>query len=398
MMLDQIYTRSLDFRTLCSDSSIDEVATLNLESWHFIHQCYKSVAHMPLPPVSKFFLRQHLFSDASIKLLEIIHPSILVYKFPNGEVRSFVTSQSGFLLERQENYLWDRCFHFIQHRSGFLSFDLPSDLPVVRDKSSFLFADHSNNFTHFLLDFWALLAEIVSSGQLRLSLPREIPIFEPPVGWQDEYFGLIEPFKPRYFHNLFREVDSCAFLFCPSRIVLPVLENKPLSHLCARNYLHKTHAEKLPRSNVSPLTGGIVFITRNDARRARIRNISAVEDLVISMGGHVVDPVKYSISDRLRLFSHPSVFIAESSGCMNFALFAHKSSRLIALVEPSSLQSTDLLVGGWIYNLGYAARTDYVIGTWVEALSGSALSSADFPLMQIAKLIAANIELISPKS
>ncbi len=78
-----------------------------------------------------------------------------------------------------------------------------------------------------------------------------------------------------------------------------------------------------------------------------------------------------------------------------FCFVLHKSSRLISLVEPSGIQSVELLMGGHIYGLGYAARTEYVIGSNLEPLDGSPLGSAEFSLSRIKQLIVANIATIS---
>ena len=112
------------------------------------------------------------------------------------------------------------------------------------------------------------------------------------------------------------------------------------------------------------------------------------------MGGHVIDPIGYTISERIELFSRPSVFIAESSGCMNFALFAAKKSRLISLVDPTTLDSNQLLFGGYIYNIGYASQTDFLIGSNSEFLAGSVLASAEYSLARIRELIDANMSLL----
>ena len=104
MMLDRLYTRSLDSRLLCSDPLINKITSLDFVDWDFIHQCYKSVSHLPIPHPSKEFLKSHLFSSIGMELLEINNPTILVCRLPNGEVRSFVTTQSGFLLEHEENF------------------------------------------------------------------------------------------------------------------------------------------------------------------------------------------------------------------------------------------------------------------------------------------------------
>ncbi|QNI83939.1 hypothetical protein SynPROS71_00102 [Synechococcus sp. PROS-7-1] len=394
-MSNQLFQRSLDVNTLCVDPSVSHVASINLEDWEFIHKCYKSIPHMPLAENSKSYLKNHLFANTKLELLEIHNPRILVYRFPSGEVRSFVTTQSGFLLESSEQSLWDRAFSFIKSSKNAISFNLPSELPSISPNSAFFYANHSLNFTHFLLDFWSLFAKLSSSGLPLESLPSEIPIFEAPVSWQSEYFGLINRFQPRFFHDLFRQFNTTAFWFCPSSIIFPVFENKPLSLFHARHYLHHNCSKGLSQSQATPLNGRIVLLTRNDARRARIKNLADIEDLVVSMGGHVVDPVQYSASERLSLFSRPSIFLAESSGCTNFALFANSQSRLIFLLEPSVLNSREFLVGGWPYTLGFSSAVDYVVGSSFEALRGSPIGAAEFSPLRIEQLIDANLDVIS---
>ena len=114
--------------------------------------------------------------------------------------------------------------------------------------------------------------------------------------------------------------------------------------------------------------------------------------MVESMGGKVIDPVEYTISERKKLFSLPSVFIAESSGCINFALFAAKQSRLIPLVDQTD--SIKLLLGGYTYNIGYANQADYVIGENCEKLHGSEIASAEYSLARIRELIETNLNLL----
>ena len=53
---------------------------------------------MPLPETSKLYLKNHLFSDSSLVHLEVTSPKIVLFRFPNGEVRSFVATQGGFCL------------------------------------------------------------------------------------------------------------------------------------------------------------------------------------------------------------------------------------------------------------------------------------------------------------
>ena len=396
-MLDHTYKRTLDFSLLCTDSSVTHHSTIDLSDWSYIRDCYKAIPNMPLPETSKLYLKNHLFSDSSLVLLEVRSPKVVLFRFPNGEVRSFVATQGGFLLESPENYLWDSAFPFIKSSGDSVAFELPQNLPVVSNQSSLFFANHSSNFTHFLLDFWALLAGVLSRGQRKQAIPNEIPIFESPISWQNEYFDLIGPFIPLYCHDFFQRANSSWIVFAPSSIVFPVFENKPLSLLWARKYMHQLFSQKAHQPVVKPLDGRIVFLTRNDSRRDRIRNISDIENLVISMGGHVVDPVQFSVAQRLQLFSLPCVFIAESSGSMNFSLFAHRLSRLIFLVDQSGLESVDLLVGGWIYGLGYASSSDFVCGSGWRALPGSPLGSAEFSLTKIRDLINYNIRAIASK-
>ena len=300
------------------------------------------------------------------------------------------------MLERPENHLWDCVFSFLETNGDSVSFDLPFNIPEISVSSSFFYGNYSTNFSHFLLDFWSLFANLQIREKLNDFLPNEIPIFEAPPLWQKEYFDLIYKFRPKFYNDSFQQYNSNSFWFCPSSIVFPVFNNKALSLLNARKFLSQSFDCNLSsrNSNETQLQGRIIFLTRNDSRRDRIKNISELENLVESMGGHVIDPIGYTISERIELFSRPSVFIAESSGCMNFALFAAKKSRLISLVDPTTLDSNQLLFGGYIYNIGYASQTDFLIGSNSEFLAGSVLASAEYSLARIRELIDANMSLL----
>jgi hypothetical protein len=136
-----------------------------------------------------------------------------------------------------------------------------------------------------------------------------------------------------------------------------------------------------------PLNGGLIFLTRQDARRARIKNIDKIEEYVRVAGGHVVDSACLSLAQKLHAFSRPSIFIGESSGCSNFAYFANSRSRLISLVDPSSVHSDRLLSGGWVYNVGYADRTEFVIGSNSSLLHGSPLGAAEYDIDAIRHIV-----------
>ena len=253
----------------------------------------------------------------------------------------------------------------------------------------------ANNFSHFLLDFWSFFAHLSLSGFQYRSLPLDIPIFQPLPDWQKSYFDLISPFTPSSFNHIFSHAKSSGLWFCPSSIYFPIFNNKPLALLSARNYLHQIYSQHLISPDIDPLEGRIIFLTRNDSRRSRISNITEIEDLVTTMGGHVINPIQYSIFERIKLFSSPSVFIAESSGCMNFALFANEKSRQISLLDPSSLHSNQLLAGGYIYSIGYAHNTDYVIGTDPEILPGSAVGSSIFSIHKILEILNSRRRLLT---
>ena len=121
-MLNQSYVRSLDVGLLCGDSTVKHIASFDLADWSFIRECYKAVPYMPVPQNSRQYLKDHLFSCTTLDLLEVKNPRILLFRFPNGNVRSFVTTQSGFLLERDENYLWDSAFPFLRSLGGSITF------------------------------------------------------------------------------------------------------------------------------------------------------------------------------------------------------------------------------------------------------------------------------------
>ena len=96
----------------------------------------------------------------------------------------------------------------------------------------------------------------------------------------------------------------------------------------------------------------LIMISRNDSRRARIENISEIEYLVREYGGSIIDASTLSLTEKVRFFSNCQLCIAESSGCINWSIFAPEDSILVAITDSEILTNPNFTLGGFVYFLG----------------------------------------------
>jgi capsular polysaccharide biosynthesis protein len=375
--------RAIDPLTLCTDPSVEHIGSHDLADWTKVASSYKAIRNLPINRAAKMYLKNHLFSSLRMEIIRINSPKILIYRFNNGEIRAFIITQHGFLVEHPDNCLWDPAFPFLKVSESSLEIQVPDNLPRLSPDSGYLWACPSPNFTHFLCDFYALFVIYFSICDTLKENSLEIPVFHRPVGWQSEYINLLSQIKPIYLADSLDSHGSNALWFCPKSITLPVFNNRPMITGFLREFFHQRFRREIETSTVEPLRDKVIFFTRYDERRLRIRNIDDIEDLVRSSGGHVIDPSPLTIAERIIMFSESPIIIAESSGCTNFAVFASDDSSLISLIEPSVIALPEFLVAGWTYMLEYAYRSQYIIGKNLAPLQGSPLGCADFSIDSI---------------
>jgi len=249
--------------------------------------------------------------------------------------------------------------------------------------SNWIWYPSNANYSHFLLDAFVQMAmaqELLSSDYLRgFELPLDV---DAPV-WQDELLQKL--IFPRCMLPVGNSLSQYQ-IFRVNKLLLPIISSKAFGLDWLRVFLAKsfqpTHGFSF-RGDQSKL----IMVTRHDARRERIQNISSIEEMVLNFGGKVIDASSLSCSEKLDVFQSCLICIAESSGCMNPALFAPEYTQLFALTDPSVIASKYALVGAWPYFTGYAHRAQFVGGENGMFLPGSTVGSSSYSVDAIKKLV-----------
>ena len=382
----KIRKRVFAHEELISAESIQCISYSNLQDWNQILTCYKALQRYPLPSHYIDGLKDFLFKPAYFAIYELSNPLLIVYRWPNGELRYFLLSSEGYLLEPDETSTWDSAFPFLKYSS---SNNKLSDLAVPIDCApinvgNWLWCPDNSNYTHFFFDSFVQLAMAQDKLGHDYINKFELPVITKPPGWQAELFNLLS--SPAYLHP--SGYDHQPFqIFLINKLLLPVLSHRLIALDWLRSYLDLAFSKAHINEHSDSKNNDLIMVTRYDYRRRRITNIVEIEKLVVSYGGSLIDASRHSISEKLALFKQCKVCIAESSGCINFALFAPESSHLIALTDPSVITKPEFVPGGWVYTSGYANRTSFVTGEDPTNLPGSPLGSASYSLKVINSLL-----------
>ena len=90
-----------------------------------------------------------------LAILKLDNPKFYVYRWDDGELRWFITTRGGYLIEPEYNYLWDDFFPFL-HKSanGLLHFPNCIEKNEI-NSTGLLWNPITINYSHFLLDILA---------------------------------------------------------------------------------------------------------------------------------------------------------------------------------------------------------------------------------------------------
>lgn len=380
----KIRKRVFAHEELISADSIQCISYSDLQDWNQILSCYKGVQRYPLPSRYIDRLKDFLFKPAYFAIYELSNPLLIVYRWPNGELRYFLLSSEGYLLEPYEASTWDSAFPFLNYSHGKLTgLSVPIDCKPV-DVDNWLWYPDNSNYTHFFFDSFVQLAMAQEKLGHDYINKFELPLISKPPSWQAELINLLT--SPTCLHP--SGYDHRAFqIFHINKLMLPVLSHRSIALDWLRSYLALAFSENHINERSDSKINDLIMVTRYDDRRRRITNIVEIENLVVSYGGRLIDASNYSISEKLALFQQCKVCIAENSGSQNFALFAPQTSHLIALTDPSAITKPEFVPGGWVYTSGYANRTSFVTGEDPTNLPGSPLGSASYSLEAIKGLL-----------
>jgi len=145
----------------------------------------QGIDNYPLSPPQKKFLMQRLQTTEDVAfLLRLYNPTIILYRWSNGQLRYFLITQRHHLVEDPSQFAFYRYFPFLRFEKNSLLFDVEhlttTSLPV---KLAWL--PQSFNYTHFLSDSlgpWSIFADLL--------LPHVdsafVPLFDSIPNWQKQ--------------------------------------------------------------------------------------------------------------------------------------------------------------------------------------------------------------------
>ena len=342
---------------------------------------------MPIPASDRLTIKDMLLRPTCFAAYELEDPWAITFRWPNGELRYFLVTAEGNLVEPGENAIWDFGFPFISKFDGgeLRGLSIPNSVTYLPN-SNWVWHQSNANFSHFLFDTFVQLAMAQDHLSKECLSGFDLPLHEDFPAWQNE---LLQSISFRRLIPPEGNKSNQFNIFRVNRILLPIVSQRALALDWLREFLAKSfqtsHSQDFCDDH-----GRLIMVTRRDARRARIQNISAIEEMVVEFGGSLVDASCLSCSEKLATFRNCSVSIAESSGCMNSALFAPEHSRIIALTDPSVI-NTDFKAGAWPYFTGYAPRAHFVAGENGINLPGSPVGSSSYSLEVIKQHIAESL-------
>ena len=331
---------------------------------------------MPIPASDRLTIKDILLRPSYFAAYELEDPWVITFRWPHGELRYFLITAEGNLIEQGENAIWDEAFPFLSRiEAGELrGFSIPNSVSYL-PSSNWAWNQSNANYSHFLFDAFVQLAMAQEHLSKEYLSGFDLPLHEDVPAWQDE---LLQKLPFRHLIPPGANKLNQFNIFRVNKILLPIVSQRALALDWLRAFLAKSFQDSCPQG----YSGGgskLIMVTRRDYRRARIQNISAIEEMVVAFGGSLVDASNLSCAEKLATFRNCSVSIAESSGCMNSALFAPQHSQIIALTDPSVF-SKDFIVGAWPYFSGYAPRAHFIAGENGVHLLGSPVGSSSYPL------------------
>ncbi len=362
----------------CSRLSIDE-------------SIFRNISYLPISNEYKEALFNNISRLPFIGLLSLDNPCLYLLEFSSGEHRYFVISQTGYLIDPPHAKSWYPHFKFLsinQENSSYFLGEKNSQLQGTANVDEFfhdkdiLLISQTPNFTHFFFDSFGPALILHRMAYLNGdSWSNASYLYGNSFSWQQELLSKLTINSYRVSGN---NSEYKFYSFRPKRVLMPIISH----HYITANHLRIMFSKQsAPSSNLakSITKKKIIFFTRCDNRRFRIKNINALERFVQSLGGDVIDPATLNIQQKIELLKDDTVVIAESSGCINFALFSAHSCYLIHLVEPSLTQRDEFIFGGWDYHATYSNpnKVAFVLGSNSEPSIYSPVPACSYSISDI---------------
>ena len=348
-----------------------------LVSWELIHRAYKAVSSYGLASRETSYLKARLLDVQSPALWRLDFPTIVIYRFPNEELRYFLVSQDGHLFESDAATIWFPFFPFIHRKpNGSLTLDI-DQYPSLEVDVNVAWLPQNPNYSHFLCDFFApwlpfdlqLLAQEYNISCLQ---------FQSFPSWQQPFLNCLNP----SLHQLPLSKSSPLTIIKPRSVFLPLVSNVLLAQSILRSWLMQVYAgEYRTATSLDPIP--LILLGRSDYRQARVRNYEEIQAYALEHDGIILDPSELTISDKIRSLLPAQRIICEGSGSLNSVLFASDKSLTALLMDAAAFCDPLMLDGGFPYLNSIAHRIRLCIGRNPTPIPGSPLGSCTYPVEKI---------------
>jgi hypothetical protein len=380
----RINRRIFSREEITDDDSVKEICYVQVANWKKVLSWYKGIGMLPVRQEWKGLLRSHIYTGAYFSTYLIESPTIAIYKWPNKEQRWFLVTRNGNLIEPDVYSIWDKYFSCIFTDSVGFSIRVPQERVHEREIEKSIWFPSQVNFTHFLIDSFAPLAQLDQLLSARIGETYFVPLVGNQPSWQAEYMDKLSLQKVKLEDG----GDKCSLIILkPKSLALPMFSCKPAAYLPLREFLYTRSVGKGDAVVPKNIESRCILLSRRDQRRRRVRNIDQIEELVVSLGGMVVDPSVLGIEDRFEMIGNSRLCIAEGSGTTNALVYGIDSTQAINLTDPEALENPELLHGGWPYLVYRSHLTRFMVGSSRVDLEGSPLGSAYYPVDKLARTI-----------
>ena len=304
-------------------------------------------------------------------------PTIVIYRFPNNELKYFLISKDNHLIDSISNSLWYNSFPFIRpshSNSVLLNID---NIKPVEINECIAWLPQNQNYSHFLCDFFAPWT-VFDPDKYRKSEDPFLLDIQGFSKWQAPFISSLN------MQSMKLELDSSSNLYVlkPKSVTIPIVSSVLLTQIYLKNWLRKNYIDAykdLPFLESVP----ILMISNNDAKFNCITNHQELCTFVDKKGGTIIDASKLSIREKIRIIGCAKNIICQGSGTLNAVLFGTEKSNTVILSNPSNLDNPFMLEGGFPYGHLMRHRSTTCVGTEALSIHGSPIGAANYSVERI---------------
>ena len=354
--------------------------------WTDIKESIQATKRFDLAKVQKDLIIAYLMEEPTYGVFELKDPYIIAYRWPfTGEYREFLLTNDFYIVESPKHKIWYQSYPFISVINKKIFFDTSkASFESINDTLAWF--PHSDNYTHFHLDFFGPWAEYFSQNK-SLPVSRVITRREDNQDWKRDFF--------QAFNSTHMTYES----LLPGDLKLYKLKKAlvPISPSVCRtlHYTRKFHSNLFGQYIITNDTSSIpiLYMKRADNDVQRVVNNKEIEDIVSIYGGISIDISSLTYADKMKTISNSKVLIVEGSGVTNALLFSKKNCHIIILSAEETRREITFSIGGWLYSAMLGNRITIIKSIGKKIFNGSPIGGYKYSKIEIQEAIENNINL-----